>query len=149
MSTSPFVTVIMPIRNEANFIARSLGAVLSQDYSHDCLEVLVADGMSTDQTRAVIAETAKAHPDVAVKVVDNPGKIVPTGINIALAQAKGDIIVRVDGHTIIAPEYVTECVNALARSDADNVGGQMNAVAQGDFAEAVALATSSPFGVGG
>jgi len=54
-----------------------------------------------------------------------------------------------DGHTIIAPDYVTECVNALKRSGADNVGGQMNAVAQGDFAEAVALATSSPFGVGG
>jgi glycosyltransferase involved in cell wall biosynthesis len=149
MSTSQFVTVIMPIRNEANFIARSLGAVLNQDYAHDYLEVLVADGMSTDQTRAVIAETAQAHPDIAVKVVDNPGKIVPIGINIALQQAKGNIIVRVDGHTIIAPDYVTECVNALERSGADNVGGQMNAVAQGEFAEAVALATSSPFGVGG
>lgn len=146
--TLPFVSVIMPIRNEAAFIARSLGAVLAQDYPSDRLEVLVADGMSTDATREIITQ-ATAGQALPVTVVDNPGQIVPTGFNRALAQAQGEIIVRVDGHTIIAPDYVRECVAALARSGADNVGGRMNAVAQSDFGAAVALATSSPFGVGG
>jgi len=145
----PFVSVIMPIRNEGDFIARSLGAVLEQDYPHDCMEVLIADGMSTDQTRAVIADTAAQHPEIAVKILDNPGKIVPTGFNIALRNAAGDIIVRVDGHTVIEPDYVRQCAHLLQQTGADNVGGRMTAIGRGDFGEAAALATSSPFGVGG
>jgi glycosyltransferase involved in cell wall biosynthesis len=148
MSDMPFVTVIMPIRNEADFIARSLGAVLAQDYPADRLEVLIADGMSTDATRAIIVATARPSP-IAVQVIDNPGKIVPTGWNAAFRQARGDIIVRVDGHTIIAPDYVRMCVAALARTGADNVGGRMDAVGESAWARAIALATSSPFGVGG
>lgn len=145
----PLITIIMPIRNEADFIRRSLGAVLQQDYPPACMEVLVADGMSDDHTRDVIAELQAQHPDVSVKVLDNPGKIVPTGFNIALKQAKGDVIIRVDGHTIVDPDYVQQCVNTLENADADNVGGRMNAVGSSELAEAIALATSSPFGVGG
>ncbi|HEC24008.1 MAG TPA: glycosyltransferase, partial [Chloroflexi bacterium] len=99
----PFVSVIMPIRNEEEFIADSLGAVLAQDYPPDRMEVLIADGMSTDATRDIIAKTAAAHPEISVSVLDNPREIVPTAFNIALAQARGEVIVRVDGHTIIAP----------------------------------------------
>jgi len=147
--TLPFVSVIMPIRDEAAFIGRSLGAVLAQDYPADRMEVLVADGMSTDDTRRIIQRLAAQHPDIPVHLVDNPGQIVPTGFNAALAEARGDVIVRVDGHTIIAPDYVRECVSVLERSGANNVGGQMTAVGTADFGQAVALATSSPFGVGG
>ena len=82
-------------------------------------------------------------------LLDNPGKIVPSGINIALRQAKGEIIIRVDGHTLIAPDYVRRCVEALQRSSADNVGGRMNAIGGSPFGKAVALATSTPFGIGG
>ncbi|HEY7543362.1 MAG TPA: glycosyltransferase family 2 protein, partial [Blastocatellia bacterium] len=145
----PFVTVIMPIRNEAGFITRSLGAALGQDYPGDRMEVIIADGMSTDATREVIAQLSEAHPRIAVRIVDNPEKIVPTGFNRALEQAKGDVIVRVDGHTIIASDYVRQCVAALERTGADNVGGRMEAVTHGRFGKAVAIATSSPFGVGG
>ncbi len=145
----PTVTVIMPIRNEANFITRSLGAVLEQDYPGALLDVVIADGMSDDATREVIRALAAKHPAVPVTIVDNPGRIVPTGFNLALARARGDIIVRVDGHTIISPSYVRECVEALQRSGADNVGGRMDAVAEGPFGRAVARATSSRFGVGG
>jgi glycosyltransferase involved in cell wall biosynthesis len=147
-SPQPFVSVIMPIRNEEDFIARTLGAVLAQDYPHDKMEVLIADGMSTDGTRAIIARLAAAS-DVAVHVLDNVARIVPTGLNLALERAKGEIIVRVDGHTIIAPDYVSACVFTLETMEADNVGGRMDAVADGPFGEAIALATSSPFGVGG
>lgn len=145
----PLVSVIMPVRNEAAFIARSLGAVLAQDYPPDRLEVLIADGMSTDGTRAIIRRLAAQYPHVPVRVIDNPGQIVPTGFNAALSEARGDVIVRVDGHTVIAPDYVRECVAALQQSGADNVGGKMAAVGATPFGQAVALATSSPFGVGG
>lgn len=149
-STSlPTVTVIMPIRNEASFIGRSLGAVLAQEYPADRMEVLIADGMSNDGTREAVAEAAKAHPEVRVGVVDNPVRIVPTGFNRAIMRAKGDVIVRVDGHTIIAPDYVRECVDALHRTGADNVGGRMDPVSEGSFGRATALATASRFGVGG
>ena len=149
MPELPLVTVIMPIRNEGAFIHRSLGAVLAQDYPPDRLEVVIADGMSTDHTRTAIAQLAASHPRVRVTVVDNPGRIVPTGFNRALAKSRGDVIVRVDGHTVIAPNYVSECVAALERSNADNVGGRMDPVASGRFGRATALATASRFGIGG
>ena len=148
MTNAPFVTIIMPIRNESHFIAQSLGAVLAQDYPTDRMEVLVADGMSDDGTRDKVAELG-AQSYVPVRIVDNPGRIVPTGFNAALGQARGDVIVRVDGHTVIEPDYVRQCVNALERSGADNVGGRMTAVSTNPLGETIAMATSSPFGVGG
>ncbi len=139
----------MPIYNEEDFIARSLRAVLTVDYPPALLEVLIADGMSTDATRAIIAETAAQHPDVTVTVLDNPQRSVPAGLNLLIKQAQGEVIVRVDGHTIIEPDYVRQCVAALQRTDAVNVGGRMDATGCGRIGEAIALATSSPFGVGG
>jgi succinoglycan biosynthesis protein ExoA len=143
------VTLIFPIKNEKRYVYRSLGAILAQDYPAEQMEVMVADGMSTDQTRQVIHDLVDQHPHHSVSILDNPGQIVPTGMNIALRQAKGDIIIRVDGHTLIAPDYVRQCVEALRRTNADNVGGKMSAVGQTHFEKAVAMATSTPFGVGG
>jgi len=145
----PRVTVIMPIRNEAAFIERSLGAVLGQDYPADRLEVLVADGRSTDATREIVAALGRSRPDIRVEVVDNPGGIVPGGMNAAIARATGEVVVRVDGHTLIEPDYVRRSVAALARTGAECVGGRMDPVSESAFGRAVALATSSPFGVGG
>lgn len=147
----PFVSVIIPIRNESAYIEHGLYTILSQDYPADRMEILIADGISTDNTRDKIRRLVASMPSnrFNVTILDNPGKIVPTGINIALRQAKGEIIVRVDGHTIIAPDYVRQCVDALQRSGADNVGGRMNAIGSTVFGKAVALATSTPFGVGG
>lgn len=145
----PFVSIIMPIRNEADFIQRSLGAVLTQDYPADCLEVLVVDGMSTDDTRDIVERLRSQYTSLSIKVLDNPALIVPAGINRGLQVARGDVIVRVDGHTEIAPDYVRQCVAALKNSGADNVGGKMTAVGKTQFGKTVALATSTPFGVGG
>jgi succinoglycan biosynthesis protein ExoA len=143
----PFVTVVMPIRNEGGFIARSLRAVLAQDYPPHKLEVIVADGMSTDGTRDVV-RTLQAGRST-VRLIDNPDRIVPCGLNLAIRQARGEIIVRVDGHTLISPDYVSQCVDGLLRTGAENVGGAMRAWGDRWFGEGVALATSSPFGVGG
>jgi len=85
----PSVTVIMPIRNEGRFIERSLDAVLAQDYPAELVQVLVADGRSTDNTRDVVRDKALAHPERRIELVDNPGGIVPTGFNAALASADG------------------------------------------------------------
>jgi succinoglycan biosynthesis protein ExoA len=148
VSADPLVTVVMPIRNEEHFIGRSLGAVLDQDYPPHRMEVVIADGMSTDGTREVIARLASDRPAIDVHVCDNAGGIVSCGLNMALARARGDIIVRVDGHTLISPDYVRQCVAALQRSGAENAGGRMDAVSEGTFGRAVSLATSSPFGVG-
>ncbi len=141
------VSVIMSVRNEGSFISKSLGAILSQNYPQDRMEVIVADGLSTDGTREIIRGFQIKHSNLSL--MDNPKKIVAPGLNKAIRQSKGDIVVRVDGHTIIARDYVLECVRALKRTGAQTVGGRMNAVHENFFGQAAALATSSPFGVGG
>ena len=149
MTDTRTVTVIMPIRNEGSFIDRSLGAVIEQDFPRERMQILVADGRSTDDTRARVQELGRRNPGLALEIVDNPGGIVPTGMNAALRRAKGEVVVRVDGHTIIERDYVQRCLDALSRTGADCVGGRMDAVADAALGRAVALATSSPFGVGG
>lgn len=147
LANKVLVSVILPVRNEAAFIARNLEAVFNQDYPQECLEVIVADGMSTDGTQEIIKSLQGRHANL--RLIENPGKIVATGMNAALSIARGGIIVRVDGHTIVSHNYIRECVSTIGRSGADNVGGRMDAVGEGRFGQAVARATSSPFGVGG
>ena len=143
----------MPIRNEADYIAQSLGSILAQDYPADRIEILIADGMSDDGTRTIIQRLChdpNLQPATCnLQLLDNPGRIVPTAFNIALSRARGDVIIRVDGHCEIAPDYVRRCVELLEETGADNVGGLQRAVGEGPVAETIALATSSPFGVGG
>ena len=145
----PLVSVLLPIRNESGCIEDCLGAILAQDYDPDRMEILIADGMSTDTTRLRIDAFSTSHPQAKIRILDNPGKIVPTGLNIALQHARGEVIIRVDGHTIIATDYVRQCVEVLRTSGADNVGGRMDAIGINRFGSAVALATSTPFGIGG
>ena len=143
----PFVSVVMPVRDEAGFIERSLGAVLAQDYPAGRMEVIVADGMSRDATRDLVR--AAADRDPRVRLVDNPGRIAPTGLNAALAQARGQVLVRVDGHCEIAPDYVSRCVAHLSGGEADGVGGPLETIGETPVAQVIALAMSSGFGVGG
>jgi glycosyltransferase involved in cell wall biosynthesis len=143
----PTVSLILPIRNEATHIRGCLQSIAQQDFPHEQMEIIIADGLSTDDTKEVVE--AFKPSDIPLIWLDNPGKIVPTGLNLAIRQARGEIIIRVDGHTILAPDYVRECVRALQRSKAENVGGRMKPVGKNTFGKAVALATSSPFGIGG
>src|SRR6185437_6462345 len=121
---------------------------LSQQYPPERIEALIADGQSDDRTRAVIASLPGAE---RVRVIENPQRRQAFGLNLALRQARGDIIVRVDGHTIIAPDYVRQCVQALAESGAVNVGGRMEPYAEPQGAtpmgRAIAAAGASRFGV--
>ena len=147
VDNSPFVTVIMPIRNEAAFIKQGLGSVLAQNYPAERMEVIIADGMSDDGTREIVQSMQARHPNL--RLIDNPGQIVPTGMNAAIAQARGEIIVRVDGHCEIAHDYVRRCVEHLREDNVDGVGGPIDTIGETPLAEVIAVAMSSPFGVGG
>jgi succinoglycan biosynthesis protein ExoA len=142
----PFISIILPVRNEAGFIERSLSAVLRQDYPPDRYEVIVADGMSTDGTREAIKSLQAEHP--ALRLIDNPGRIVPTGLNAAIAQARGEMLVRVDGHCEVAPDYARRCVEHLLNDGVEAVGGPLDTVGGTYVARVIAAAMSSTFGVG-
>lgn len=144
----PLVSIIMPVRNERAFIERSLGAVLAQDYPAQSIEVLVVDGMSDDGTRDIVRAMADNPRGVRVLLLDNPARIVPTALNIGLRQARGEVIVRVDGHCEIAPDYVQQCVETLQQTGADNVGGVWDTIGETYAARVIAIAQSSPFGIG-
>jgi len=141
------VSLILPVCNESAYIQNGLLAIFDQDYSGP-MEILVADGMSTDNTRQIIHDFSIHYPQVKIQILDNPGKIVPTGMNIALRQTKGEIIIRVDGHCIIAPDYVRKCVDHLKEEGADGVGGPMESIGETQMAKTIAIGMSSPFGVG-
>jgi len=146
MDVFPKVTLILPIHNEAKYIQNCLDGLYRQNYPHDKMEIIIADGLSSDNTRVVVE--GRFNPGIDLLWIENPGKIVPTGLNLAIQRAKGDIIIRVDGHTSITPDYVRQCVEALKRSGADNVGGRLDGRGERRIGEAVAIATSSPFGIG-
>jgi glycosyltransferase involved in cell wall biosynthesis len=144
---SPFVSVIIPIRNEEKFIAQCLQSVVDQDYPQDRMEVLVVDGRSEDRSREIVAEFSSRYS--IIKLLDNPKLSAPAGLNIGIREARGDIIVRVDGHCVLEPDYVSQCVRYLRETGADNVGGLMQAVGQGYIGQVIALAINSFFGSGG
>ena len=140
------VTVILPIYNESKYIKATLNAIIDQDYKFDEIEIIISDGMSTDGTREIIKYFINLYPNIIL--IDNPEKIVPTGFNRGLSIAKGDVIVRVDGHTIIDKTYISRCVKLLKDRKFDNVGGKMSVVWNNIFDGVVAIATSSRFGIG-
>src|SRR5262249_26257747 len=126
---------------------RCLEAILAQTYPRERMEILVVDGMSEDSTRAIVETFSRR--DARIRLLDNPGRIVPTALNEAIHEFRGETLVRVDGHTLLETDYVAEAVSALARTGADVVGGTMDPVGVSAFGRAVAIATSTPIGVGG
>ena len=141
-SPRPTVSVLLPVLNERRYVWDCMAALLAQDGA-DVLEILVADGGSDDGTQ----ELAKAAGP-PVRVVENLGVTAAAGLNRALAEATGDIVVRADAHTVYGRDYVRSCVDVLLETGADNVGGPMRPAGTTSFGRAVAAATTSPFGVG-
>ncbi len=144
----PFVSVIVPVRNEERYIERCLGALGDQSYPRDRFEVIVVDGESTDRTRSLV-ERFIAESTLNMRLLSNPAKRTAPGLNIGIAAARGDIIVRVDGHCIVSPDFIEESVAALEWSGADCVGGPITSEGEGFWGRAIAVAMSSRFGVGG
>jgi glycosyltransferase involved in cell wall biosynthesis len=144
----PFVSVIIPCRNEARFLGRCLDSLLKGDYPGGRMEILVVDGGSSDGTRELIA--TYRHRDARVRLVENPQGVTPWGLNHGIDAAVGDIIARVDAHASVAVDYLSLCVEHLEASGADNVGGSMRTLPQqeGLFAGPIVAALSHRFGVG-
>lgn len=148
MSNLLDVSIVIPCRNEEKFIGKCLDSIVASDYPKDRLEVLVVDGVSEDGTRIAVQSYARKH--AFVRLLDNPKKITPAALNIGIANAKGEIIMRMDAHTTYPSHYISGLVGWLERTQADNVGGVCFTVpaTQTFMAEAIALALSHPFGVG-
>lgn len=147
LPAEPFVSVVLAVRNEARHIERALASARALDWPADRIEFLVADGRSDDATRAIVARIADADP--RVRLVDNPRRAVAPGLNAALAAARGDVIVRVDGHCAVPRGYVRAGVVALRDRAVACAGGPVRALGDTPVARAVALAMSTPWGVGG
>ena len=150
LATMPKVSVIIPCYNEQATIGLLLDALYAQTFPRAEMEVVIADGFSTDGTRAAIAAWAKAHPDLPVRVVDNPRRIIPAGLNRAIAAARGEFIVRLDAHSVPAPDYIERSVAALEQGLGANVGGvwEITPGGKGWIARGIAAAASHPLGVG-
>lgn len=145
----PLVTLILPVRNEGVYIQRCLDAILTQDYPADRLQILVVDGLSEDSTREIVGQYAIRSAQHAIFLLDNPQHIVPTALNIGLRHANGQVLMRVDGHCQIPPDYVSRCVTGLATADAACFGGAIETIGETSLAQTIAVAMSSIFGVGG
>src|SRR2546422_970398 len=117
----PFVSIIIPCRNERAFIAKCLDSILRDGFPLDRLEVLVVDGRSDDGTRDIVEEYSARFP--CVRLLDNPRGAVPPALNIGIARASGDVIMRMDAHAELERGYITGCLAALDEHNADNVGG--------------------------
>lgn len=148
MNNLKFVSIIIPCRNERNFINACLDSIIAQDYSKEKIEVFVVDGMSDDGTKEIVKEYIDRYQ--FINILDNSKKIVPTALNIGIQNARGDIIIRIDAHNIYEKDYVSKCVKYLQEYDVDNVGGIWVTLPANDtlLAQSIAFALSHSFGIG-
>jgi succinoglycan biosynthesis protein ExoA len=143
------VSVVIPCYNEEQFIGMAL-ANLAHQYACGNYEIVVVDGMSTDRTRGVVEEFAKAHPEISVRVLNNPQRNIPHALNLGIAAAGGEIIARMDAHAAPSRNYIERCVEIL-ENDPNALVGMPCRVMPGTStttARAIAIAVSHPFGVG-
>lgn len=145
------VSVIIPCFNEQSTIRLLLDALAVQTFPHNDMEIIIADGMSTDDTRFVIETWKNQNPDLVVRIVENRKRNIPSGINRAIEAAEGEIIIRLDAHSIPNKNYIELCVGELLQERGDNVGGIWRIVpgGSGPVARAIAAVAAHPLGVGG
>jgi len=142
------VSVVVPVRNEEKYIPECLRSLLRQTYPCDSYEIIVVDGRSSDRTRALV-EGFRGEK-TKVLLLDNPAGIAPSAMNIGIRHARGEVIIRADGHNVYPTDYIENCVKYLEQTGADNVGGPWLTVPADDSfgARLVAAVLTSPFGVG-
>ena len=145
---SPLVGVsyVMPVLNDASHVRQAVESILAQDYAGP-VEVLIALGPSIDGTAELVADLAAR--DARVQVLENTVGSTPAGLNLGIRAAVHPVIVRVDSHSMLPPDYARVAVEVLERTGADNVGGIMDAQGVTPFEKAVALAYTTKVGLGG
>lgn len=144
------VSVLVPCYNEQATICQLLDAIYGQTYPLNEIEVVIADGLSTDRTRAVINDFQLSHPQLEIRIIDNIRRIIPSGLNRAIEAAKGKYILRLDAHSIPNHDYIQGCVKGLEEGLGDNVGGiwKIKPGAPTWVAKSIAIAASHPLGAG-
>lgn len=142
----PGVSYVMPVLNEVTEVRAAVASLLDQDYS-GVFEVILALGPSIDGTNELVAEMSAADP--RIRAIDNPVGSTPAGLNVAIRASVHPVVVRVDAHSVLPPDYTRIAVRTLLESGADNVGGIMRAEGRSPFERAVALAYGSRVGLGG
>ena len=147
----PFVSVVIPCYNEERYIYKVLENLVGQ-YQPGRSEIVVVDGRSTDGTRQRVADFKRAYPHLPVRLVDNPARNIPAGVNLGIADARGEVIVRMDAHSIPSANYIRRCVEQL-EGGRDNVAvvgmpWRIRPGAETREARAIALAVAHPFGIG-
>ena len=126
------VSIIIPVRNEVRHIGQLLEFATAT--ALPTREILVIDGLSDDGTRDIVAEHQQQDP--RIRLLDNPRRIVTTAVNIGFAEARGDVIMRLDAHAEYAPDYIDRCLKVLEETDAGNGGLGVVATASGVTADA-------------
>ncbi|GAB4425188.1 MAG: hypothetical protein Kow002_14690 [Anaerolineales bacterium] len=146
----PKVSVVIPCYNEQTTIGNLLDALYHQTFPRVDMEVVIADGLSEDNTLTEIVAFQKAHPDLAVRVIQNSARSIPSGVNAAIRESRGEIIIRMDAHSRPYPNYVERCLVALEAGLGDNVGGVWKIQPGKDswVAKSIAVAAAHPLGVG-
>jgi len=142
----PFVSVIIPMRNEEKYIGQCLDSLLDQDYSYDCYEILVVDGESTDDSRRIVEE--KARRSGRVRLLTNPHHVTPHGFNIGIQGSRGDLCIIFSAHACASSDFISKSVHYIQTTGAECVGGRVDMVGENALACAVAQAVTSPFGMG-
>ena len=146
---SESVSVVIPCYNEERFIGNALEQLADQ-FDSDRYEIIVVDGLSNDNSRAVVEDFRRRRPEVSVSLVENPARNIPTALNLGVAAAKGTVIARMDAHAAPSDGYIRRCVEVLQTADAGVVGMPclVRAGADTTVARAIAAAVSHPFGIG-
>lgn len=144
------VSVIVPCYNEEKNISFLLEALNQQTYPHELVEIIIIDGQSTDKTLTVIDNEKEKIKKLRIKVITNPQKNIPSALNIGIRNSSGDIIVRMDAHSIPDPNYIKFCVEDLNNKMGSNVGGRWVIIpgSGSKMGKCISLAASHPFGVG-
>jgi glycosyltransferase involved in cell wall biosynthesis len=146
VESNPTVSIVMPVHNSAATVSAAVASCLAQDYPA-VVEVVLAEGRSTDASRAVIERLAVG--EARLRIVDNPSGSTPAALNAAIRASSGDVIVRCDAHSELPVRYVATAVARLAATGAGVVGGVQDAVGDTAFERAVAYAMAHPLGSGG
>lgn len=147
MSNDLTVSVVMPVYNEEKYIDKCIQSLLKQDFPKDDMEWIFIDGDSSDETVKIIKSYANLYPKL-ISVLTNPNRIVPCAMNIGIASAKGEYVIRLDAHAEYSNEYISKCVHYQDTTDADNVGGVAETKANGFVGRCISKVLSSKFGVG-
>ncbi len=145
MRARPEVSIIMPVHNEAASLDATLASVRSQA-TDASVEVIVVDDHSTDSSRGIIERWMVQ--DTRVRLVSSPRRGISQALNRGLEAARGRYLVRVDGHSVVPPDYVQALLDHIRSGACEGAGGHKRAVGQGPFGRAVATAHGSRFGIG-